>query len=87
MFGEVFHTFSSIPHIAYAIQGVFMKLTNQNTGQRYGASASGAIDTPEVDAGSKETPRTQVCGACFNCQVCAQPITTIYNTVRTICLK
>jgi hypothetical protein len=73
VFGEVFHTFSSIPHIAYAIQGVFMKLTNQNTGQRYGSSASGGIDAPEVDAGSTETPRTHVCGQCFNCQVRAQP--------------
>jgi len=73
VFGEVFHTFSSIPHISYAIQGVFMKLTNQNTGQRYGSSASGGIDAPEVDAGSTETPRTHVCGQCFNCQVRAQP--------------
>ena len=72
VFGEVFHTFSSVPQIAYAIQGVFMKLTNQNTGQRYGSSASDGIDAPEVDAGSAETPRTHVCGACFNCQVCAR---------------
>jgi hypothetical protein len=69
VFGEVFHTFSSVPPIANAIQGIFIKLTNPNTGQRYGSSSSGRIETPEVDAGSTETPRTHVCAECFNCKV------------------
>ena len=67
--GEVLHTFSSVPPIANAIQGIFIKLSNPNTGQRYASSSSGRIDTPEVDAGSTETPRTHVCAECFNCRV------------------
>lgn len=70
VFGEVFHTFSSIPHIASVIQGVVSKLSNRNTGQRYASSSSGPIDLPEVSAGSEETPRTHACGECFNCKVC-----------------
>jgi len=70
VFGEVLHTFSSVPPIANAIQGIFIKLSNPNTGQRYASSSSGRIDTPEVDAGSTETPRTHVCAECFNCKVC-----------------
>ena len=67
-FGEVFHTFSSVPPIAIAIQGVVTKLANRNTGQRYGSSSSGGLDVPEIDAGSPETPRTHICGECFNCK-------------------
>jgi hypothetical protein len=67
-FGEVFHTFSSVPPIAIAIQGVVTKLANRNTGQRYGSSSSGGVDVPEIDAGSPETPRTHICGECFNCK-------------------
>ena len=73
VFGEVFHTFSSIAPIARVVQGVVTKLVNPTTGQRYGSSASGGMDLPEVEAGSAETPRTHICTECFNCKVCAQP--------------
>ena len=69
VFGEVFHTFSSIPPIARTIQTVFMKLTNQQTGRSYSSSSSGQIDVPNIEAGSAETPRVGVCAECFNCKV------------------
>ena len=73
VFGEVFHTFSSIPHVAKAVQRVVTSLINPTTGQSYSSSSEGQADVPEVDAGSKETPRAHVCGECFNCKVRAQP--------------
>lgn len=73
MFGEVFHTFSSIPHVAKAVQRVVTRLFNPTTGQSYSSSSEGQVDVPEVDAGSKETPRAHVCGECFNCKARAQP--------------
>ena len=69
VFGEVFHTFSSIPPVARTIQTVFMKLTNQQTGQSYSSSSSGQIEVPNIEAGSAETPRAGVCAECFNCRV------------------
>jgi hypothetical protein len=66
---EVFHTFFSIAPIANQIQRVFMRLTNQQTGQSYSSSSSGQVDLPDVDAGTAETPRAHVCGDCFNCKI------------------
>jgi len=71
---EVFHTFFSIAPIANQIQRVFMRLTNQNTGQSYSASSSGKVDLPDVDAGTPETPRAHICGDCFNCKVRKSPL-------------
>ena len=73
MFGDVFHTFSSIPHVAKAVQRVVTRLFNPTTGQSYSSSSEGQADVPEVDAGSKETPRAHVCGECFNCKVRESP--------------
>ena len=69
VFAEVFHTFSSWPVIARSIQTVLTRLTNPSTGRSYSSSSSGPIDVPDIDAGSLETPRAAVCGACFACQV------------------
>lgn len=81
--GEVFHTFSSIPPVARTIQTVFMKLTNQQTGQSYSSSSSGQIEVPNIEAGSAETPRAAVCAECFNCKVYS-PRRLDFNFVRFV---
>ena len=87
MFGEVFHTFSSIPHVAKAVQRVVTRLFNPTTGQSYSSSSEGQADVPEVDAGSKETPRAHVCGECFNCKVRAQPPPPAHTRHTHTCFK
>lgn len=69
VFGEVFHTFSSIPPIARSIQRIFTRLTNPQTGQSYSASSSGQIDVPNIEGGAAETPRAHVCAECFTCEI------------------
>lgn len=59
--------------MAKAVQRVVNRLFNPTTGQSYSSSSEGQVDVPEVDAGSKETPRSHVCGDCFNCKVRKSP--------------
>lgn len=69
VFGEVFHTFSSVPIAAATVQRVLIRLVNPTTGQSYSSASDGQIDAPEIYPGSPETPRTTACGECFNCKV------------------
>jgi hypothetical protein len=87
VFGEVFHTFSSVAPISKVLQRVVMRLINPSTGQSYSSSSEGQMDIPEVDAGSTETPRTQACAACFNCKVmlCLWVFVCLFSYKCTFC--
>eukprot|EP00966_Prymnesium_polylepis_P226031 5228298-Prymnesium_polylepis.1 len=63
---EVFNTFLSIRPIALQVELVITKLLNPVTGESYEETT---VDTPEIDAGSRSTPSTNACAACFVCQI------------------
>ena len=75
MFGEVFHTFSSIPHVAKAVQRVVTRLFNPTTGQSYSSSSEGqaavalewSVPTFQsmVGSGDKDLVRSAVARAMY----------------------
>lgn len=84
VFGEVFHTFSSVPGAAAAVQRIFVRLVSPATGQSYSSTSEGQMDVPEIFPGSTETPRTTACGECFNCKVCGGPALILCNLLHTL---
>jgi hypothetical protein len=82
VFGEVFHTFSSVPAAAASVQRIFIRLVSPVTGQSYSSASEGQMDIPEIFPGSPETPRTTACGECFNCKV--PEMRAIFMLVGTI---
>lgn len=87
VFGEIFHTFSSIPPVARVVQRVFTRLLNPQTGQSYSSSSSGQVDVPDVYAGSAETPRTHACADCFTCQVHSFRTHNSHNLLTHVCVS
>jgi len=66
---EIFTTFSSIPIISHVMNEAIQALLNPTTGRKFGESAGGSTDIPEIDPGASATGAATTCAACFVCRV------------------
>jgi hypothetical protein len=69
---EIFTVFTSIPVVSHAVVRAVEALINPATGRKYGESATGTTETPDVpQLGVHESAAAATCAACFQCKVCA----------------
>lgn len=69
---EIFTVFTSIPVVSHAVVRAVEALINPATGRKYGESATGTTETPDVPQfGVHESAAAATCAACFQCKVCA----------------
>lgn len=66
---EIFTTFSSIPVIGKAIVSTVEALVNPSTGRKYGESAEGSTEVPDMATDATASAAAATCGACFTCKV------------------
>jgi len=69
---EIFTVFTSIPIVSHAVVNAVEALINPKTGRKYGESATGPSETPDIPSnGVHESAAAATCAACFACRVCA----------------
>lgn len=67
---EIFTVFTSIPVISHAVVQAVEALINPTTGRKYGESATGTTETPDIPSnGVHESAAAATCAACFSCRV------------------
>lgn len=68
--GEIFTVFTSIPIVSHAVVRAVEALINPKTGRKYGESATGTTETPDIPLfGIHETTASATCAACFSCRI------------------
>ena len=67
---EIFTVFTSIPIISHSVVTAVEALINPKTGRKYGESATGTTETPDIpQTGVHESAAAATCAACFACRV------------------
>ena len=67
---EIFTVFTSIPIISHSVVTAVEALINPKTGRKYGESATGTTETPDIpQTGVHESAAAATCAACFSCRI------------------
>jgi hypothetical protein len=67
---EIFTVFTSIPVISHAVTAAVEALINPASGRKYGESATGTTETPDIpQTGVHESVAAATCAACFSCKI------------------